>query len=308
MNNPFLQRVTQSAAATLTGMTVVTLISLLSVGGNAGAAAAKGLTSGNPAVVNKAAKGPPAGYAVVSSGPLPAGYGSQDLGLVSCPVNTVVYGGGVLLASDSLDANVNSSWPSSNGWSAYVNNASTTSTSFTVYAVCGAAPPDYAVIEGNALDNPPHSQTIATATCPKGTDVLGGGGLSNTESLEANLSSSLPAATMRPLRKGWFVIMNNAGSDDAKVTPWAICGKPKGYSIQVGTQVAAPAGSESLATATCPGATVPFGGGVLSNSLSVNTDINSTFPDPDAVAGWGVDENNGDMNPQSIQAYAVCAK
>ncbi len=273
-------------------------------GAIAGAAPAKGPTL---AVASAVTKEPPARYTIVNSGPLPSGYGSQDLGSVSCPVHTVVYGGGVLLASDSLDANVNSSWPTNNGWSAYVNNASTSSTSFTVYAVCGVAPTGYAVIGSKMFNNPGHSQTIATATCPKGTDVLGGGGLSNTESLEANLSSSLPAATMQPIRNGWFVIMNNAGSDDAKVTPWAICGNPRGYIIHVGTQVTARAGSESLATATCPGATVPFGGGVLTNSLSVETDINSTFPDPDAVAGWGVYENNGDTGPQSMHAYAICA-
>ena len=308
MHHTHLQRIIRGTVTLLVGAVTMSVLANASVGGIAGAASGDRPASSDGSLATAAANGPLAGYAVVNSGPLPAAYGSQDLGSVSCPVNTVVYGGGVLLASDSLDANVNSSWPTNNGWSAYVNNASSASTTFTVYAVCGAAPAGYAVIGSNAVDNPAHSQTIASATCPKGTDVLSGGGLSNTESLEANLSSSLPAATMRPLRNGWFVIMNNAGSDDAKVTPWAICGRPKGYTIKMGARVIAPAGNERLTAAKCPSGTVPFGGGVFSNSLSVDTDINSTFPDPDAVAGWGVYENNGATSAQSMHAYAICAK
>lgn len=174
MHHTHLQRIIRGTVTLLAGAIATSGLATASVGGIAGAASGNRPAPSDGSLGSAVIKEPPARYTVVNSGPLPSGYGSQDLGSVSCPAHTVVYGGGVLLASDGLDTNVNSSWPTNNGWSAYVNNASTASTSFTVYAVCGAATTGYAVISGKMYNNPAHSQTIATATCPRGTDVLGG--------------------------------------------------------------------------------------------------------------------------------------
>ena len=62
------------------------------------------------------------GYNVTSAS-FSAPNGTQSSGSVSCPAGTVAYGGGVLLASTNLSADVNSSWPASDTeWSAKVNN------------------------------------------------------------------------------------------------------------------------------------------------------------------------------------------
>jgi hypothetical protein len=89
-------------------------------------------------------------YSVVTSALLTAENGEQSFGAATCPAATVVYGGGVLVTSDSLAANVNSSWPENDGeWAADVNNASGSATTFQVYAVCAKEPHQYSIVESS---------------------------------------------------------------------------------------------------------------------------------------------------------------
>jgi hypothetical protein len=64
--------------------------------------------------------------------------GVQASSSATCPSGTVVFGGGAFNSSGSTAADLNSSLPSGNGWTAYENNNSSSANSFTAYAVCGA--------------------------------------------------------------------------------------------------------------------------------------------------------------------------
>lgn len=127
--------------------------------------------------------GAPKGYIVVNSGALTAANGTQTFGSAACPAKTVVYGGGVIITSSSLAANVNTSWPDGDtDWAADVNNASGAATTFTVYAICAHKPKGYKVIESGGVVNPAGSQNVAVAYCPSGLKVFGGGGYSTSGS------------------------------------------------------------------------------------------------------------------------------
>src|SRR4051794_23389440 len=67
---------------------------------------------------------PPRGYVVRESGTVVVPPGAQQRGELACPGRKVPLGGGAIMASLSPLANVNSSFPSPNGWVTDFANAS----------------------------------------------------------------------------------------------------------------------------------------------------------------------------------------
>jgi hypothetical protein len=61
---------------------------------------------------------------------------SQTFASVACPANTKASGGGIF-GSGGTGQSVNSSFPSGTGWAGYMNNTTSTASSFRVYAICG---------------------------------------------------------------------------------------------------------------------------------------------------------------------------
>src|ERR1700729_110065 len=99
----------------------------------------------------------PAGYSIVSATfPLPNGL--KSAGSVTCPVKkgvqTVPLSGGALLQTDSLEASINSSYPTAHGWAVHANNTSGTASQFSVYAVCAKKPKGYVQVVSPATSNP----------------------------------------------------------------------------------------------------------------------------------------------------------
>jgi hypothetical protein len=194
----------------------------------------------------------PAGYSIVSATfSLPAG--RQTSGQVTCPVkngaHTVPFSGGALIQTDNVVVNINSSYPTSDGWAAAVNNP-TTASQFTVYAVCAKQPAGYE-LRSKTIPNPADTQTSTSVVCPKGRFLLGGGSLSSSSVLLTNLNSSSPGSS-----NAWFVTMNNPTTPSASVTAFAICAKLSlakiEYQIIAPAGVDNPAGHEAASDATCP--------------------------------------------------------
>jgi hypothetical protein len=240
----------------------------------------------------------PKGYVQVHSQSFSAGQFTQTRGSVICPIGTVAYGGGVLIASTGLNANVNSSFPAGNTWIADVNNVGTPTT-FDVYAVCGKPVRNYVIVESGAFTDPAGQQAIASVGCPAHTVVLGGGSLSNTGSTAVLINSTFPDGN------GWRTDMNDNTNFGTTFSVFAICGKkPRDYSVQIGAPVTNAPSSQDLATVTCPAGQLPLGGGASSSSGSVTVDLNSSFP---VGANWDVYEDNGQpFIAASLRAYAIC--
>ncbi len=115
-------------------LTIIGTAAILALGGSGAALAA----SGAPA------KQAPAAQAFQSASTIQTTFtnyaGQQNFGSVACPANTRVSGGGVYGAGGTSQS-INSSYPTGGGtgWGAFMNNTSTTNSSFTVYAICSLA-------------------------------------------------------------------------------------------------------------------------------------------------------------------------
>jgi hypothetical protein len=165
----------------------------------------------------------PAGYTIVTATfDLPTG--GQTAGFVACPikkgVRTVPLSGGALIDTGSLQANINTSYPTSGGWEVFANNASSAASTFIVYAVCVTKPAGYLQQQSKAVANPADTQNGAGYTCPKGDQLTGGGAESSSRSTLVNLNSSWPSGT-----SFWYVYMNNSSSAPATMTLYHVCAK-----------------------------------------------------------------------------------
>ncbi len=284
------------------GLRMFALTAAVAATGVAGAttADAKTASSGSPTL----AGAKPAGYLIVSA-TFAAPNGAQTRGTAVCPKKGTAVrmpqGGGAVIESSSLGANINTSIPNGNEWLVDVNNNSGADTNVVVYAVCAIPSKKYQQVVGSTATNPAGNQTTATVACPTGTKVLGGGGFSSTGSLAVNINTTIPAGN------GWRVDENNASATSATVTAYAVCSaqaRTAHYGLTVGTPVTSAAGTETQAEAFCPSGRSSLGGGGFSNSGSTAVNMNSTSP---ITGGWSVYENNASGGDTTITAYVLCA-
>jgi hypothetical protein len=264
------------------------------------------LTDSGNAPVSRGVKAPP-GYVVEYLGFTATENNAQTQGEVDCPSGTVAWGGGVLMDTNSAAININSSLPNEDGtigWNVDVNNSSQEDANGTVFAVCADQPTDYSIQFGSMVTNSAGTETLASASCPARTVVLGGGGVSTSILSSVNLNGSFPASSHRT--SIWDVYENNASTSNFSVTAVAICGKkPRGYSVNASSPVDNPSGTDTEVAAACPNGAYVVGGGLSSSSFSTAVNLNSTKPN---VTSWISYENNASLSDDSITGYAVCAK
>ena len=256
----------------------------------------KALPAPVPAVLGRA----PKGYTIVSSGPLTSFNNQQTRGAVDCPFGTVPLGGGAFIPSNDQNININSSFPTTSGWVADVNNVSGINQTFDVRVVCAKAPRKYTIVSIFGVTNPADSQSSGQVFCPSNTVVLGGGSLSNSGSVAVNINSTLP------ILNGWRADINNNTTPDTTFDVFAICGKQlNGYSVVSSAQVVNPPSTQTLAHVDCPAGTFPLSGGGFSSSGSPAVDLNTTIP---SGAGWDTYEDNTALiQGVTLRALAVCA-
>lgn len=98
--------------------------------------------------------------------------------------------------------------------------------------------------------------------------------------------------------------MNNATASDWFVTPVAVCGTSRGYTIVTGPKVNMIAGGKTTAHVTCPSPTLPLSGGLLAHSADLGVNPNGSFP---STTAWWVAENDALVLFATFTPYAVCA-
>jgi hypothetical protein len=247
----------------------------------------------------------PKGYTVVTSN-FTAYAGSQDADTAQCPGTEQPVGGGAFVSSSDLQVNLNRSYPYGGGWIVSVGNASASSTPVTAYAVCMAHSPYYQVVESAPAPVNPESVNSQAAVCPAHTSVTGGGAYSSSPATDVNINSTVPN-TFAGGRTGWRVAMASSDPYSTSFTVYAVCRpKPLGYSIQWGPMQQLGPYSEGAASVTCPGASVPIGGGGFTAYSTQDGWIamNSSGP---YGQGWVVYENNDENLVRGFGAAAICA-
>jgi hypothetical protein len=145
---------------------------------------------------------------------------------------------------------------------------------------------------------PSNAQAKATAKCPRGDDVVGGGGYEVTQNTEEDLNSSAPHGD-----RGWTVKFNNQASSSDTGVAVAICADASSladYSIQTGATVDVSPNTSVEATVGCPSGTVALGGGWVNEGTAV-TDGNGAS-DPLGPNGWRAYPAAG---PSASSGYAM---
>lgn len=243
----------------------------------------------------------PPGYKIVHAGPFNAPPGTFDSGAsVACPAGTVVWGGGVVFHGASSSLNVNTSQPAgSSGWEARVNNSGTTTVQFQVNAICANKPAGYQLVV-KTVDNPPNTQSHASATCPSPNVLLGGGTLSSADQVTAFLTSAWPPGPAR-----FTGYMFNGTATDQSFTVEAICGhKPAGYKIASNSASVDPGAILSDGIACPAGTSVLSGGGQDPDHVAVVQVAGSIDEDTSA---WNIAVNNLGQSAHQVNGYAICA-
>jgi hypothetical protein len=211
------------------------------------------------------------------------------------------------MASTSVLASVNSSWPySRKGWQAWVSNASGADTTFDVFAVCAQEPAGYRIVRAG-FHNPSGLHSSGSVFCPAAEVPLGGGAFSNSVEIDVNINSTYPINS--PTKSGWNTDFNNGSSEDTTFTTYALCAKkpgPVGYEIVLGRDYANPSATQDAAFAICPNGKVPAGAGVRSSSQELLVNVNSVYPGMQSSAFGGAWVNNAGPLDQVARTYVIC--
>jgi hypothetical protein len=165
-------------------------------------------------------------YTVVSVS-TPEGGMSTQFASVACPTHTAVVGGGVFSSSASTGVNINSTVPDQlahgvTEWTAAMANATTTTPSYTVYAVCRSKPFGYTLLYEDPATLLPGAQDQSEANCPTEQSPIGGGGFTNYQTTDTQLAMS----STYPYTTGWSVYGTNGGSITRSVEAAVICVGP----------------------------------------------------------------------------------
>lgn len=247
----------------------------------------------------------PAGYSNVNSAPVAVPPGRSSVtGQATCPSGTVPWGGGVGFTGGtaSLGENISTSAPTATGWAGRYNNSGTrTGDHFVVSALCAARPLGYTVVSAQ-VDNPPGAVSTATAVCPPGLQILGGGAASTAATSDVQLLSAWPLDQGR-----YRTIMSNGSATDQQLTAFAICAvQPPGYVITTQTSTnQLPPPVVLTGGAQCPAGTAIVGGGIQVLNPRPAVTLGSSIDD--SGPQWFAEEVIRDQVPTTVTISAICA-
>jgi hypothetical protein len=251
----------------------------------------------------------PSGYTVVSSGPFTAVPGAQTPATVSCPGTEQPSDGGANAYSDTWAVNINSSYPVGNEWEVWVNNASSYDYTFYVYAVCLKDNAKEQVVSSEGYVNPDQTNS-ATAECPKGLAVVGGGALVSSEDIWLGMNSSTPNQFLHG-RTGWTSAITDADSVNGEsFSTYAICRpKPSGYAIVTGATADPTPGTGIQMAAICPGNSRAIGGGgyVAYQYTDAGEYMVDLYTNLVRDGAWYTSYENGSNYTRAVTVMAVCA-
>jgi hypothetical protein len=148
----------------------------------------------------------------------------------------------------------------------------------------------------------PDSFANQIAKCPKGDDVVGGGGYEVTQNTQVDLNSSYPSS-----RRVWLVSFQNETASDNTGVVVAICAAASSlsdYSIVDGNFVNVPANSSVEADVTCPDGTVDLGGGWVDTGGAYQDSSGASAPL--GTNGWRAFPSAGASATTGLAA-SVCA-
>ncbi|MBM3151581.1 MAG: hypothetical protein FJZ96_05150 [Chloroflexi bacterium] len=135
----------------------------------------------------------------------------------------------------------------------------------------------------------------ATAVCPSGSVIVGGGFAAGNNMVIYTHSRSSDG-------NGWTAYAKNFAGASGLLNSYAIClWNVSGTTSQVFTQVSVPAGGVKQALATCPAGSVVTGGGYASSADNLQV-----YNSSKSGNGWQAYAENLSGSSQLFNAYAIC--
>jgi hypothetical protein len=264
-------------------------------------ATAAAAETGAPVV--RAAASAPTGYITVSTSGLSLPNNAHEYGEAKCPKGTVVLSGGAYIASSSVMTGINTSLPiSSQAWQVAANNFSGAATTFNVYAVCADHPKGYKQLFSKEVSNPAGDQDSATANCPAG-DVVLGGGVEDGSLVSIDMTSSYPGT-----RTSWTAAVSNFSTAGDNLSAVALCASSFPHYAIASSSASDPAGTQKGIIQDCTAPAVVIGGGnQSSNTTNLRIEMKASQPFPASGTGWKSGENNDTSSTTTLTSYAICA-
>jgi hypothetical protein len=136
----------------------------------------------------------------------------------TCPSGLTALSGGWVLDRKLRNVQAVYSGPvGTTGWQVLVSGLSGISVQAGI--ICAKKPAGWAQVISASVSNPAGTATTATANCPAGTQVIGGGSTASNHNKDVTigLTTSLTGSV------GWHSTENNNGSTRDSITEWADC-------------------------------------------------------------------------------------
>jgi hypothetical protein len=218
-----------------------------------------------------------------------------------CPPGTVVTGGGYSSYNPPKDDPFGSDYymilhvyslrMEANGWMVQAVNDSPESYVLSVYAICLKHPAAVITQVESTIPVQAGSNGVATAPCPAGSVVTGGGFTVNNIGIMRSTKQE----------NGWRIIAVNGGNVSSEITAYAIClsGAPASAALVSGSGNAAEH-SHGFATSECPGGSVLTGGGFINGGSMLFDEI--------SIHGrmWVVHGLNDSVPNAKFESHAIC--
>ncbi|MFI9560951.1 hypothetical protein [Nonomuraea endophytica] len=241
----------------------------------------------------------------VQSSPVRVPAGGSAEAIATCPAGTSVFGGG---ESNPVSGSVvlTRSVPWRDTWETTVRNNGTSDAYVTGYAVCGSGLTAYQQVYGSAVSvTPDGGPATASATCPAGMRILGGGQWISGP-LNVSVDASLPLSDSGG--DDWFIRVRNHNAEIIGIQPIAICGSGLTTQIVSGAGAVLAPGEYKPATATCPAGTTLLGGGGGGVWYEVHQGVTITDSYRSAQDSWTIYARSHPANTgrRGITSYAIC--
>lgn len=218
-----------------------------------------------------------------------------------CPLGTKAAGGGLKL-KDNVNDYYQGSYPTTTNSRLWVGEAwrsagESTDASFTVYATCIKG---QLKVRSKTKSLPDDAAShAATAICPSGTKVTGGGTQLG-DSQDDYMTGTFPSGTT-----GWTGSAYRGVTGSASFTVWAVCVPAGRVSIRSQKYSLPDDGNTHVKTVNCPSGTTVTGGGV--KLADPNDDVpQGTYPA--GKTGWTGTATRGTTGSSTFTVFAVCVK
>ncbi|WP_204044980.1 hypothetical protein [Acrocarpospora phusangensis] len=227
--------------------------------------------------------------------------GASGHGVATCPSGKTAVGGGYDKQDSSILVDV--SRPDGNGWRVHAWNTGSIALHIYPWVVCATV--TGRVIANAAASVPAGISASATAACPSGRRLTGGGFAFDTANGMASANPNITPVMNGPSGQGWKADAFNVTGVTRTIRSYAVCATLPSNTIIGAPGTIAPGQSPSI-KANCPAGQVATGGGFAYGGANVRLEWFSVPGATTSPNNWWVFFKNTSPITFGVVVYAVC--